>query len=1247
MFERASACLDSGRRSLLRKSCHQYQARRKLHSAFWHHGAGDLHLPGSASWWASILQHDPKYQPRRRDSSINNPSWIYDSPFLDFLYPLQTIAFINRISRKNLEHWRKNGVALAPLRPYSSCSETSSENRPSSETLSSPETPPFLEIPLSTETSSSDARVLAELEDWNTSKSNFSSENPGKELDAILQSPGKEDQDEAWSLYCQLGEDEKNPRMQEQLLRYLAQSRRHIDRHRTKALFHILKDHDIDASTYRATIKSLIYKNEFEDAIKAHELAISKNVHGNFGSSSLIARLIQTENWEAAVDINESFVRFQREEKGEKLYGALLDLWNEVGELPDVVELALSYSKHIAPFVTFQSEQWAPIRIAAYDHFTHELTMRACRQAAYADYKSVQTLFTMYMLPRSSLNHRAQFRASHYEEAMMSYAQNPAPDKDYNEKSKRAMTRWLYRLYRASDAFEPSPWFLHILIKDACRFAIDNRSRPKVQTLLEDWRNFHGVLPKHTTDTLMRAFARSGDIESVTKFFNQLRESGAQVDYVSAHTVLYANARLGRVDDAVQFFERMSTDFGITPEKGAWNIVLHAYARADDIDGASRWFERIVNTNKLDPFSFGPVLDLCARRGDVEGVRELLDLAHNKGVPITSAMQSSIVLAYVNEDDLVSAEAYADDAAQMMAIKEHWDPHRVESTTTTWNILLTAYALRRDMISFLRVYRRMQDANVPFDTFTYAALIQALCMLGQVEKAYKILRKTMRRNRFRILAFHWTIIILGFVSSGRPLSAIEVYHDMKKYTRTQPTAAIEMAYLQARIQEKFRMQPSEPLQRRGFALRVLHRSLKRVLTSGYLDIASKQPSIGLQGRMTPIGFPDTYFEYVFERINPAFSDKDVYHAVKSLFDVYVEAKGGQDRDILPPIRIISALMASHFRQNRYRQIEELWNLVLSEAELFARKFSILKRSERTFELMKRNERTSELNSVNEKSTMSEISSGDVQSTTEHMSQMQDMSAPEDGTSIYKPLIQLPTQSIYSLPTVTKPVPSTSNKIFTKVITSTGQDNEHKESLPPSLLYPPKIDPARLNVHDPIISRNRAGILAYPLYINLRCLARNRKYAKMGEVISDVMSRGYIIDNRIWNFYIQTMARAQYAILAFRTCEEYLIPNWPGWKPQTFSSNLFFKNTDTPGFRGFDHICTRGRVKPGTLLPTYKTMVCLTGAARRVRRADNRGEKIRGMRFGMTQLRSIAPRTVGAVSDLPVSHDKVQEMELKM
>ncbi|GME38714.1 hypothetical protein GTA08_BOTSDO10183 [Neofusicoccum parvum] len=371
---------------------------------------------------------------------------------------------------------------------------------------------------------------------------------------------------------------------------------------------------------------------------------------------------------------------------------------------------------------------------------------------------------------------------------------------------------------------------------------------------------------------------------------------------------------------------------GRTPGLRTWNLLLLAYARNGDLAGVSRVFDRLVQQPSLKPdaYSFASILDLMSQRGDVDGVKNMFALAADidQGIIRSTAVTGYLVTAFINNDDLEAAEMVAEQ------LRKRKDSETMSgSLTPIWNSLATAYALRRDVTSTRRIYEKMQAEGIAPDELTYAALLQVLCLVRDTDAAYKILRLVIPRRPVRQLAFHYAIIMAGYINQ-RDFEKVWHVDAHRRANGVRASLSTRIAVIKAAAMSEYvgrysnREDPNSDLVRTE---KVLAATLAR---NDPLEM-SVEPQTGL-GIRTMDQTDGAYVEFVML----IYGNKYAFDMVERLFQEYVARHQNDvsltDPDKGPPLRMLVALMNAHFSAGRYDDVEQLWKLAVGTGARLAK-----------------------------------------------------------------------------------------------------------------------------------------------------------------------------------------------------------------------------------------------------------------------------------------------------------------------
>lgn len=935
MLERTSACLDNGVRLSLRatKQRHLPRSRRLLHSQFWAPNHPDLdpallHPPASAAAAAS--------------------SDLADPPFLDFLYPAPTQAFIARLSQP--ERWSRKPPRLSPLRRYSSL-------------VSPEESPSHSESTLHTQ----------------------AIENTRRDLRAVLDSPRPDNDADDLDLtlervrrLCNHLEDldsDHDLRRRAVLWFYASDPRDDKAAKHAVDLFSDLPASFKDNATYRAAIAANLQLFRPGDAMHLHEEASHLPLDGSIGSESLMAVLIASSDWSRAIDVLQVFQEYTASSPGD-LYSTSrdLDLWGKIRVFKNFDERLEELWQECQPAQRSRKSRSVPRHQLIYLY-------RALLDAWFHG----QTRLHYYGTPdpRSAyqrLKMRHFFRTMNddvmstklFESVILTLLKPPTR---VNQRIYSTMVYQAFSLYQRSAHYHPSENLLMQMVDfwrdSTTRFSEDEEDRPmpvllEVEDILAEWTRFHQRPSDDSLRVTMDTFARTGKVDAVKKYadlYKSLHPKGSLKAGI-LWPLVYVHAVLANPSRAEEQLRRLKPDYGVEPDTRCWNIVLHAYAEANDLSGAMEAFRRMSDA-KVQPeaYTYGPLLNLYAKLGDVEQVIELLEDAKAKGVKKPTAhMLNSLIVALTQNDSLSGAQQ-ALERAITAAQKDEVDG----SLTVCFNTMLVAYTIRKDFRATMATYRRMADLKVPLDQHSYGALMQLFCSFRQPHAAHKILNKVMPQKNIKRMAFHYAIVMTGYITTREFVKAVGLDREMKD-NNVRPTASSRSIALQAlallenegksrsaeadesdriheikevdettevdeikeideidEINETREIDEAEEVDT-SLALDDTIEAYKRYLDDPVSYPRGNQPMPKLGNEPTTTMAMDVGFLlYIHGR-------RRSFKAVQKIFDMYQHKLSQTDNSSIPMMRLLTTLMSVHCNAGEFAEVDRYWELVRDRAD---------------------------------------------------------------------------------------------------------------------------------------------------------------------------------------------------------------------------------------------------------------------------------------------------------------------------
>jgi pentatricopeptide repeat-containing protein PET309 len=818
---------------------------------------------------------------------------------LDFLYPLKTLALIKSLSGHDWDagdRRRKCKFGASTIRNFSSTSRN--------EVILGDVDMEEAELQRMVSDASADSALRKLLE----------SREPGK-------------QDLAWRLYEHVDQANHASSLHADLLDYLESSQEHWPNpSRLLRVFNAISKDDLRDSSYRAAISAYLALGMVGPAVKLHDEAAYNCADSEFGTDVLLARVIQDNQWELTIRVYGAFMEFWG---SECLDEHIPKLWTAVKALPTLQSNTTSLLEYIRQYdMELQAATEKHKILSGFLKGFIPIVIETAISEPEPREDFIRELF-------SGLRDMGFSNPSYYELAILKLLSLPRY-RNYLNQPKLFLD--LYRnfreeaLERSDPSFQPSKKAIERLISQMGRhgsFTATKGGLTSVSELIEDWCRWHGALPAHMLYLLMNLYADIGNAAKVHEYFEAIRTQERQpITLRHLNQLLYVYARRIDVSGVLKQFQRISEEFGLVPGIDSWNILIYAYVRADDLDGALSCFRDVMTSDvKPDGYTFGPLLDLCAKRGDVESVQMLLSQAASLDVHVhdRAVSQAALVLAYLNAYDMVGAER-----AALELLIETPATVRPVDLTLIWNMLITHHALLGDVESSRRLYRQMVENNIPLDSWTYAALMRSLIELRQTNAAYKILRVTMPNNNVRVYAFHYALVMSGFASEGQLHRAMHAYKRMKE-RNVKPSIASRLASIQAvglsEIKGLKQKHDKDPLTR----LVEVEESIREILAEGdAAEFAMRQPRHRRSNFFNPLerATPEGYFGFLIL----LYGIRGAYSVCKELFEAATSRSQDTEDNYEAPLGLLSAIMEAHLAAREYGEVERCWKLARAQAD---------------------------------------------------------------------------------------------------------------------------------------------------------------------------------------------------------------------------------------------------------------------------------------------------------------------------
>ena len=903
MIESAANCLKHGGRCPLHLPRKSPRTQRYLHSTFWSHGASEINLP---AWWIMLLRspqrEEPHWASRRLAAARKILSCVAESGFLGFLYPPRTLAIVQQIlSRDKARLDNRQGIRCASItsRTFSSiASDPKNGTGDAEHATARAGSLPSVDV----------GEPISKLGlEYYSDRMDIDSR-----LAELFNSPGnRPDHEKAWQFYQNLQHlsEELTPQQLQHMIQYLNTEPTSFSSERVISLVEKIPFSERDEFHHTSAIRAALNQDSLEIAMDFHRRSLRQMMYP--GGASLILRYaIELKEWKKAIEtLDDYFYEHCRRKKVDMDYRTIWEdidrssIWRDVRRLPFTFLLARAGAA--AEYATQMATQTAtPARWFALEVITEAFSIQI------GEISNMDTHYSLFNMARNMGNGLETQMSLLYNRAIYQLL-------IYDVKKHEKIAVEYYRQVK-TEKWVPEGKLLDLLLNLFCA-AADSTG---IYEVIDDFRRHYREIPISKMRRLIKTFSKLGEAEPVYELLREYVERGGKHPEFTFNSLLAVHHRRAEPHLVVKCFYDLQRDYGFVPNVDSWNWVIGTHTRTGDLEGAKTWFDRMVEAgSQPDARTYQSLMQMYARRGDIEAVHRLFRESENAGVKPDLGMIESLVLVLIKYDRFDDARKVVEDALHMDS--DH-------PRTTMWNHLIRTYAKRGDLIQVREIHKRMHEVGVPADTETYAALIRCLTHRRMPRSANKILYYILPRAGIEANALHWELVMSGFFERKSYNRVLMLYKDMLrgKISPTQGTQNILLKTVAAleRQNDDGAQQPRELAR----TLAVFKQSLVNMNPA---ELAPKRLRLFVGKER----INEAFISVNFSRLMSIYGREAAFDKVRELYEQYLATamKFQGTIDFIPPIELLTALLAANAEAREYAEVDRCWQFVMEKANQIA------------------------------------------------------------------------------------------------------------------------------------------------------------------------------------------------------------------------------------------------------------------------------------------------------------------------
>ncbi|KAJ6256949.1 hypothetical protein Dda_7832 [Drechslerella dactyloides] len=905
---------------------------RKLHSTFWVHNGETLllgqcpdgHDEGdsfhtaivhSFRSMASIIceQIDCLHKltkPRANSPNRHTPeAYSISGLGLDFLYPPNALALLQRLSVK--QQPRKLYGRTAPTLPRSYSSFIGDSSKGLREARSRAGIPDDDEYEYA-------RAVMDQGLVYRRRKGTYGKWEPPKGDSKTLQTSNprafdfsEESFDRAWDWYYRIPGApmmpmmglESNARRRRFLFGYLTHSNRPADTDRTIELLESLDPVEFRIVDYRYYVRACLSKDRVQPAFAVLSRLVETSIGNDYaGFEEFFAYCIQRGIWDYPLRCWEML---QADRVGEWNSGPRIDRIRPEFIVKKVDDFTSRYIAWVSKLLCKDS---------------------AARDFATWLYQGARTYSSeeQSKLDRQQMNAIVEvLEKQRWYSPQLADLQSSILMSAWEKRHDHVIQQYLdYREHK--DANPPSMLLYQVLLA-----TIETSDFQAMQNVFDDWFKFFKHPNSRAYKALLRTFSRRGDASICEELFEQ-HAARFNVDGDDYESIIRVYVQRGEMATAVEKLDSMSL-YNLEPTVRCYSTLIKGFSWAGDMDSALEYLQVLLDKGFV-PLrqTYGSLMYVCALRGDFENVERIFRAACTKFKP-TPGMWNLIIWAHVNG----GARSLAWKIINFVYQQGMGFP-----LTHMYNMLMSAHANRNDLKIVNKIFKEMEEREVPFDFFSYSIMMRALVQTQRkqdIRKARQMLDMLQSQNIEANNVPYFTLM-QGYLRQRKYSDVFGIYKTMLEH-KISPNFGVQSLLLLASIfeaQELAKFTGNVDLSNAEEISRIAIKNF-----SGY-DPTSFEPN---KAAIPPNIFTPLISAYIY---------KEDYDAVRRTYQRYLDASSESGANANKPgMNMLLKLLHSSMRERNWSSLREIWKIMFEEAQQAGRPLTQLSTNRNVVTVMKR------------------------------------------------------------------------------------------------------------------------------------------------------------------------------------------------------------------------------------------------------------------------------------------------------
>eukprot|EP01018_Ginkgo_biloba_P036993 Gb_08070 [translate_table: standard] len=303
--------------------------------------------------------------------------------------------------------------------------------------------------------------------------------------------------------------------------------------------------------------------------------------------------------------------------------------------------------------------------------------------------------------------------------------------------------------------YEPNVFLMNVMIRG---YATIGFSEDALRLYYQ--MQHSGIQPnKFTFPFVLKACAGLSALQEGKGVHNHVLRGGFESDIFVGTALIDMYAKCKSIQIARQVFDKM-------PRRNvvSWNAMIAGYAQTGHSRDALALFKQMqLADTKPNSVTIVSVLPACAHLGALEEGKLIHEYIVQKGFQIDDSLGNSLVAMYAK--------------CGSVEIARHVFNNMSKKSVVSWNAMIAGYAQNGHANEALRLFRRMQLANITLDSATIVSVLPACADLATLQQG-KCIHGYIKRRGFESDVIVGTALVDMYAKCGRIEIAQHLFDEM-------------------------------------------------------------------------------------------------------------------------------------------------------------------------------------------------------------------------------------------------------------------------------------------------------------------------------------------------------------------------------------------------------------------------------------------------------------------------------------